>query len=47
MSDKELLEYLEKYIEVTEKNNKGNKMDVGIEISVDMAKQLLSIIQRQ
>lgn len=47
MTNKELITYLKKLIEITEKDNISNELNLGVEISIDMAKQFLKIIQKQ
>lgn len=45
MDSEKILEYLKKQIEVTKNNNKGNELDVGIEITVEMAEQIVEKIK--
>lgn len=43
--NEETLEYLKKLIEVTKENNKNNELNVGIEITVEMAENIVNIIE--
>ncbi len=45
MDSEQILEHLKKQIEVTKNNNKGNDLDVGIEITVEMAEQIVEKIE--
>lgn len=45
MDSEKILEYLKKQIEVTKNNNKGNELDVGIEITVEMAENIVNTIE--
>lgn len=41
MDNKYIIEYLKKKIKVTKNDNKGDELDVGIEITVEMAKNII------
>lgn len=46
MSKEELIKYIKGLTEITKENNKRG-IEVGVEISVDMAEQLLYLIEKQ
>lgn len=45
MDSEKILEYLKNLIEITKNNNKGNELDVGIEITIEMAEQIVNKIE--
>lgn len=45
MDSEQILEHLKKLIEVTKNNNKANDLDVGIEITIEMAEQIVEKIE--
>ncbi len=45
MDSEQILEHLKKLIEVTKNNNKGNDLDVGIEITIEMAENIVNTIE--
>lgn len=45
MDSEKILEYLKNLIEITKNNNKGNELDVGIEITVEMAENIVNTIE--
>lgn len=45
MDSEKILEYLKNLIEITKDNNKGNELDVGIEITIEMAEQIVNKIE--
>ena len=46
MSEEELIKYIKGLTEITKENNKRG-MEVGVEISVNMAEQVLNLIEKQ
>ena len=46
MSKEELIKYIKGLTEITKENNKRG-IEVGVEISTDMAEQLLNLIEKQ
>ena len=46
MSDEELIKYFKNLTEITKRDNTKD-FEIGVEISVDMAEQLLYLIEKQ